>query len=183
MRSIRKLGSQPASLPVLADDITEFHAARLLLLLKLCGKKGRIDSLTKMAKLDFFVRYPRFFAEACEKLGQFPAEKSLPVESAMVRYRYGPWDHRYYHVLSFLEGARLIGVTRIGKAFRLELTEQGTAAAAQFEKSGSFSDLAAQMRQVKRVLGDKSGSALKKIIYRTFSNEVTNREHGEVIEE
>jgi hypothetical protein len=183
MRSIKKLGTQPASLPVLADDITEFHAARLLLLLKLCGTKGRIDGLTKMAKLDFFVRYPRFFAEACEELGQIPESTPLPVESAMVRYRYGPWDRRYYHVLSFLEGARLIAVSRIGKTFRLELTDQGTTAAAQLEKSASFSDLASQMRQVKKVLGAKSGSTLKKIIYKTFSNEVTNREHGEVIEE
>ena len=182
MRSIRKLGAQPASLPVLADDIMEFHAARLLLLLKVCGRKGRIEGLTKMAKLDFFVRYPRFFAEACEELGQFPGEKRLPVESAMVRYRYGPWDRRYYHVLSFLEGSRLIAVSRIGKTFRLELTEYGTTAATQLEKMASFRDLAAQMRQVKKVLGGKSGSALKKIIYKTFSNEVTNREHGEVIE-
>jgi len=182
MRSIKKLGSRPASLPVLADDILEFHAARLLLLLKLCGKRGRIDGLTKMAKLDFFVRYPRFFAEACEELGEVPRDEPLPVESAMVRYRYGPWDHRYYHVLSFLEGARLVEVSRIGKTFRLELTELGIATSAQLEKKPSFQELALQMRQVKKVLGNKSGSALKKIIYETFSNEVTNREHGEVIE-
>jgi hypothetical protein len=182
MRSIKKLGAQPAGLPVLADDILEFHAARLLLLLKLCGTKGRIDGLTKMAKLDFFVRYPRFFAEASKELGEFPEEGPLPVESAMVRYRYGPWDHRYYHVLSFLEGTRLIEVSRIGKTFRLKLTEQGATTAARLEKKSSFQELALQMRQVKKVLGNKSGSTLKKIIYETFANEVTNREHGEVIE-
>lgn len=182
MKSIKKLGVQPASIPLLADDILELHAARLLLLLKLCGTKGRIDGLTKMAKLDFFVRYPRFFAEACEELGEFLEKKPLPIESAMVRYRYGPWDRRYYHVLSFLEGAHLIGVSRIGKTFRLELTELGAATATRLEKSASFNELAAQMRQVKKALGDKSGSTLKKLIYKTFSDEVTNREHGEVIE-
>jgi hypothetical protein len=180
MRSIKRLGAQPASLPVLADDILEFHAARLLLLLKLCGINGRIDGLTKMAKLDFFVRYPRFFADARAESDAIAAEK--PVESAMVRYRYGPWDHRYYHVLSFLEGARLIKVSKIGKAFRLELTEEGTTAATQLEKKPSFEELAAQMREVKQALGRKTGSTLKKLIYKTFSSEVANREHGEVIE-
>lgn len=182
MKSLKRLGAQPASLPVLADDILEFHAARLLLLLKLCGISGRIDGLTKMAKLDFFVRYPRFFAEARAESGALAEEKQVAVESAMVRYRYGPWDHRYYHVLSFLEGAHLIKVSRIGKAFRLELTDQGSTAATQLEKKPSFQELAAQMREVKQALGRKTGSRLKKLIYDTFANEVTNREHGEVIE-
>jgi len=54
--------SQPISLPLAADDILEFHAARLLLLLEICGTAGRIDGLTKMAKLDFFKRYLDFLA-------------------------------------------------------------------------------------------------------------------------
>ncbi len=54
----------PAGLPLTADQITEFHAARLMLLLHLCGVKNRIEGLTKLAKLDFFVRYPAFFLRA-----------------------------------------------------------------------------------------------------------------------
>jgi hypothetical protein len=48
MRSLNRLGTRPASLPLAADDIVEFHAARLLLLILLCGVAGRIDGLTKM---------------------------------------------------------------------------------------------------------------------------------------
>ena len=64
MRSLNRVGMVPASLPLSADDIVEFHAARLMLLMHVCGVSGRIDGLTKMAKLDFFARYPDFFEVA-----------------------------------------------------------------------------------------------------------------------
>jgi hypothetical protein len=43
MKSIRNLADQPASIPIVADDVLEFHAARLLMLFKICGTAGRID--------------------------------------------------------------------------------------------------------------------------------------------
>jgi hypothetical protein len=64
MKSLHHLGNQSLGLPLSADSVVEFHAARLLLLLNLCGTAGRIDGLTKLAKLDFFVRYPDFYAVA-----------------------------------------------------------------------------------------------------------------------
>ena len=67
MRSVHSISKVKRSVPILADDITEFHAARLLLLFHVCGTKGQIDGLTKMAKLDFFVRYPSFFSLICQK--------------------------------------------------------------------------------------------------------------------
>lgn len=69
MKSIANLGTSLAAHPVIADDLVELHAARLLLLFRVCGKKDRIEGLTKLAKLDFFVRYPEFFAQVCEHLG------------------------------------------------------------------------------------------------------------------
>ena len=59
MKSLNRIGTFPVSLPLAADDILEFHAARLLLLLSICGVSGRIDGLTKMAKLDFLCTLPR----------------------------------------------------------------------------------------------------------------------------
>src|SRR5450759_2243220 len=112
MRSIRNLRSLPAGRSLLAEDLLEFHAARLLLLMRYCGAANRIDGLTKLAKLDFFVRYPAFFASACEALGkEAPPDALGGVEAPMVRHHYGPWDKRYYHVLAFLEGAGLVTVT------------------------------------------------------------------------
>jgi len=42
MKSIANLGPSPAAIPIVADDVLEFHAARLLLLLMLCGTKDRL---------------------------------------------------------------------------------------------------------------------------------------------
>jgi hypothetical protein len=64
MKSLRNQSTQPASVPLIADDILEFHAARVLLLIAICGTNDAISSLTKLAKLDFFVRYPDFFLAA-----------------------------------------------------------------------------------------------------------------------
>jgi len=69
MKSLANLRRSPAAIPIVADDVPEFHAARLLLLLMLCGTRARVQGLTKMAKLDFFLRYPQFFKEACRQLG------------------------------------------------------------------------------------------------------------------
>ena len=69
-----------------------------------------------------------------------------------------------------------------GKAFDLKLTSGGKKAAAALRKKKAFADVCAHMKQVKKVLGRKSGSAIKKLIYRTFQDEVAVRALGESIE-
>ncbi len=182
MKTLTNIASLPASITLLADDILEFHASRLLLLFKLCGKYGRINGLTKMAKLDFFVRYPHFFHIACNKLGVNYLNSLQHVESSMIRYRYGPWDERYYHILSYLKAKQLIKITLNSNMFELELTNVGDEIASRFAHDPAFSDIAKHMGQVKKVLGDKAGSTLKKLIYKIFEDEVAKRQLGEVIE-
>ena len=188
MRSVKHIGRHSASIPLLADEIVEFHAARLLLLLSLCGVSGRIEGLTKMAKLDFFARYPDFFVAARRAIAASNAEQRNPggendtaVEAAMIRHHYGPWDKRYYHVLAHLEAKRLITVTRQGKAYRLSLTDEGSARAKALAMRPSFAPLAERMRQIKAAFGAKSGDTLKKLIYRLFDQQVARRAIGEVI--
>lgn len=181
MKSISNLGNQPAGLPIVADEILELHAARLLLLFRVCGRKNRINGLTKMAKLDFFVRYPEFFEEVCNFLGVSTSLKSLSVESAMVRHHYGPWDRRYYHVLAYLEGKGLLSVHKVGNAYDLELTEAGQKSADKLKERAAFSELVARMKVVRKVFGSKTGSKIKSIIYEVFQTEVAERKRGEVI--
>ncbi|MCZ2340447.1 MAG: hypothetical protein LC104_01465 [Bacteroidales bacterium] len=182
MKSFNTLGTSPAGLPVAADDLLEFHAARLLLLFSICGVKGRIDGLTKMAKLDFFVRYPQFFDTACQTLGLSTESATKTVESSMIRFHYGPWDDRYYHILAYLEGKHLLNVVKDNQAFTLSLTDEGKTIADQLAKDESFAPLVAQMKQVKKALGGKAGSTLKKLIYQIFEKEVAQRPLGETIE-
>lgn len=187
MKSLNRVGMHPASLPLSADDIVEFHAARLLLLLDICGVSGRIDGLTKMAKLDFFVRYPEFFevARAATTLASSGnatdrSQSTSVVESAMVRYHYGPWDKRYYHVLAHLEAKQLITVAK-GKSYQIVLTKLGRDRAKALAAQASFDSLVERMREVKKCFGAKSGKFLKELIYRIFDSEVSRRPMGEEI--
>ena len=188
MKSLNRIGTLPVSLPLAADDILEFHAARLLLLLSICGVSGRIDGLTKMAKLDFFARYPDFFevaraapmsagtADTTDRL-----ESDEAVESAMVRHHYGPWDKRYYHVLAYLEARQLITVTKEGNSYRIALAELGRDRAKTLAAQPSFAPLVERMREVKKSFGAKSGAFLKNLIYRIFNAEVSQRPMGKEI--
>ena len=104
------------------------------------------------------------------------------VESGMIRFHYGPWDQRYYHVLAYLEARELINVTKTGKAYDFALTDTGKEAAERLRKSAPFASVVKQMKAVKDTLGMKTGSALKKLVYKVFEEEVANRSLGEVIE-
>jgi hypothetical protein len=184
MKSVQRLGSHPVSLPLSADNVVEFHAARLLLLLSVCGVAGRIDGLTKLAKLDFFSRYPDFYAaaKANERKENAPAAAAEPVvESAMVRHHYGPWDKRYYHVLAYLESKGLIEVVKQGKGYRILLTDTGQESAKSLAAKPSYGPLVTRMRDIKKTFGGKSGSTLKNLIYKLFDEEVGKRPLGQVI--
>lgn len=178
MKSLNNLGKRPTGIPLLADDIVEFHAARILMLIKVCGTQGRIDGLTKMAKLDFFVRYPKFFGRL---VGNTP-DISNSVESNMIRYYYGPWDKRYYQVLAYLEARQLLQVSRKGKTVQLILTPLGGEIARQIESKQAFELMKAHMTRVKNAFGDKKGNQLKDLIYKTFGEEITQKALSEVIE-
>jgi hypothetical protein len=184
MRSFRRLGSQPARLALVADEVVEFHASRLLLLFNVCGTSDRIEGLTKLAKLDFFVRYPAFFDRIAKPSAD--AEASLDdtpsVESPMVRHHYGPWDRRYYHVLAYLEARGLIRVSKDGRAYIFALTDKGREIATSLRKSDEFSDLVVQMQRVKKAVGRFSGSRLKQMIYDEFGREVADKPMGDLIE-
>lgn len=187
MRSINRIGTRPVSLPLSADDVVEFHAARLLLLIKVCGIAGRIDGLTKMAKLDFFARYPDFFEVAAAKLPGASSEANVDkdadtaVESAMVRHHYGPWDKRYYHVLAYLEAKGMITVTKVKNTYRLALTDLGKQRAKTLASAPAFAGLVQRMHKIKKIFGGKSGAFLKDHIYKIFDKEVGRRPMGKVI--
>src|SRR5437588_2238107 len=114
-----------------ATENLAYHASRLLLLISLCGKPRKptvkseklpgIEGRTLLAKLDFFIRYPVYLKRAAkllhteisdEDLGLATDEEMHSVESHMVRYLYGPWDHIYYSALAYLIGKGLIVVEK-----------------------------------------------------------------------
>lgn len=185
MKALRRFADQPAAVPLVADDIIELHAGRLVLLIQACGgSAGAITGLTKMAKLDFFVRYPDFFFSLVGNTVQRTGPSTI--EAAMVRHHYGPWDKRYYHVLGFLEARGLITISKSGKgrgAFRIALTKDGKAKAKELSASAAFVALFQFMQVVAEQLGSRTGNELKNLVYSKFRDEVANRPLGHVIGE
>jgi len=175
VRTYAAIADLTGAVPLLADDVLEFHMARLLLLFEFAGH-GEIQGLTKMAKLDFFLRYPEFFRRI-SKVGGAP----LPGESAMIRYRYGPWDHRYYRLLNLMTANGLVRYEKRGRTYFMSLTDRGRSLAQSLAANDAFHGLARSAAAVGDTLGPMTGSALKQMIYKEFAEEVSERRMGEAI--
>jgi hypothetical protein len=151
------------------DESAEFHAARLLILLKIAGgRSSRIVGRTKIAKLDFFVRYPTYLAKAMSLLGVPASIKPGPSpESPMIRYKYGPWDSKYYDIFALLIAKGLIDVYPTEKGDAFQLTERGEFAVRELD-SPEFEEIVERCRVVNKIFGNRSGTWIKNFIYENF---------------
>ena len=179
MNSIKKINTISAGRSVYADDILEFHASRILLLIFHCGIKKKdnsgiiIEGLTKLAKLDFFIRYPKFFEIVADRLKKQVKANRRDIESKMIRFHYGPWDERYYQLLPYLEAKNLITIVKVGAMYELNLTALGLNISKTLSDNYKFEPLVKDMKNVKKVLGSYSGNKLKELVYEVFGDEVT----------
>lgn len=157
------------------NNTISLHAARLLILVNAFGPKGAgIEGLTKLAKLDFLLRYPTFLDVLLHRRGIAWPEGSEPsdaereaVESRMIRFKYGPWDHRYYTVIASLVGLELATFEANPRGVRvLRLTARGRELARELG-SGSWAKIAGRSNVLKSNF-DVSGNELREIIYREF---------------
>src|SRR6266487_3413996 len=93
--------------------------ARLLLLISAFTRPTHgLQGRTKLAKLDFLLRYPEFFRRALAARGRpipdAPEPEENNIERRMVRYRYGPWDPAYFALLGSLLARGLIETVPTG---------------------------------------------------------------------
>ena len=152
------------------------HQARLLVLLRaFAGPKNTatVEGLTKLAKLDFLLRYPTYLERAIAKRpGQAAKvrvrdEERLSVESRMVRYRYGPWDDRYREILNELVGLDLAHVAVRGRTVHIGLTDRGLETARTLSQSPAYEDTARRASLLKAKL-NLSATGLMRFVYDTF---------------
>ncbi|MFB4288964.1 hypothetical protein ACBI99_15075 [Nonomuraea sp. ATR24] len=138
--------------------------------------------MTKLAKLDFLLRYPAFTDTLLATRGvswpigaQPSVEEMEAVESRMIRFKYGPWDERYYVLLGTLVGCELAEVAKDRNSLTMRLTPAGMERAAEIASSREWQIVDLRAEMLKQHF-DKSGSTLKKIIYQELP-EVVNRPH------
>jgi hypothetical protein len=165
------------------DSDPDLHAARLLVLISAfsgSGQTGAVEGLTKLAKLDFLLRYPVMLERALVAKGRSTRDVNLrdyerySVESEMVRYRFGPWDHRYRQFLNILVGKGLVTVSVEGRKVVIFLTDQGHTLVSELKANPAFEDYARRSSLLKRFF-DLQATTLMKFIYETFPEVVSLR--------
>lgn len=168
------------------DD--NLHMARLLLLMAAVGGKSikPVDGITKLAKLDFLLRYPTCLERALRAVGQSTETAMVrdlertTIEAKMVRFRYGPWDPLYRRWLALLVAKRLAHVSAHGRTVILHATDLGRAAANVLAEQSELGDLAERARLVASNFGHYSGRALSTFFQQTFP-EIHSMKWGEQI--
>ncbi len=170
------------------DAEPDLHAARLLVLISAFSGTGQEDAmggLTKLAKLDFLLRYPVMLERALAAKGQSTRDvqledhERLSVESEMVRYRFGPWDHRYREFLNILVGKELVTVSVEGRKVVIALTERGQTLASELSARPAFQDYARRSSLLKRHF-DVQATTLMRFIYETFPEVVSLRSNERI---
>ena len=167
------------------DDL---HIAGLLLLIaaRAGKKKQSIEGLTKLAKLDFLLRYPNSLERALvaenkrPELAEIDEFERTTIESKMVRFRYGPWDHRYRRWVALMLSQGLVEVLLQGKTVHIWPTDTGSNLANALADQPSMLKLAARASLVAKSFGGQTGTGLKNFIYQTFP-ELLSMKWGEEI--
>ena len=154
------------------DKNEDIHLARILVLLGSFQREdgAAIVGITKLAKLVFLLRYPSCFETAM--LARNVSSKNLriaefehaTIESSMVRYRYGPWDHRYRRFLNVLAARSLVTLVVEGRTILIDLTHSGIAIAKQFSESDEFEDVHYRAGMLRKHL-DLGATRLMEFIY------------------
>lgn len=157
--------------------------ARILLLIHGFTTPTRsLDGRTKLAKLDFFLRYPSFMQRALairkpEQHMEVSPEDKLNIEGRMIRYRYGPWDPSYYAVLGKLIGKGLVEVVPNQRGLSYRTTELGSQLAKSLAKEDTWLETRSRVKLLKQNF-DLTGNSLKNFIYKHFP-EVTSASWGQ----
>lgn len=146
--------------------------ARLLLLIDAFSAGGEhLQGRVKLAKLDFLLRYPRFFERAMAARGRKTKEvdpEDPAIEERMVRFRYGPWDPAYYSLIGRLLGRGLITTVPGGRYIGFRVTEAGHEAARAIAETDPWVATAKRAKTLRTEFREHKGTWLQDFIYRVF---------------
>lgn len=158
------------------SDQNELHIARLIILISYFKDKQnqcKINGLTKLAKLDFLLRYPTYLEHALVAINKLKDNVNIQeyeqnnVESRMVRYHYGPWDHKYRRLINEMVSKSIAWVEIDNRTTYIGLTSFGLKLADEFINNEDFIDVAQRSEILKKYF-DIRGTQLKDFIYDTF---------------
>jgi hypothetical protein len=176
------------------ENLDDFHLSRLLVLIRSAdarkttpmSRAKAIEGITKLAKLDFLLRYPTCLERALRAFGKgsfdarvLPRER-VCVETRMIRFRYGPWDGRYRRWLGLLAARGLVTLGVEGNTVQIGLTERGRIIADEFRSDPLFSDVSYRSEVIAKTIGGMTGTRLKEFIYEVVP-EIVDMKWGEEV--
>ncbi len=170
------------------DGSYDIHLARILILTSLLsGEKHKIiKGITKLVKLDFLLRYPTALEHALEHTQSstgnllIKSHERNSVESKMVRFRYGPWDYRYYEYLAILESQGLVMVRASNKTVEISITEKGNDVVNKLHNFKELKDFETRGNIINSQFGSLSATKLKEMMYEIVP-ELHEMKFGEAI--
>jgi hypothetical protein len=158
------------------EQTDELHLIRVLLIL--LAARGRtnkpLEGLTKLAKMDFLLRYPSCLERALVALQKDPNQAEVQrferetIEASMIRFKYGPWDKRYRKWLSLLVAKGLVDAVVEGNTINLSLSDRGLALAEEAASRPEFQKIAERSGLIQRIVGSFGAAKLRDFIYDTF---------------
>ena len=156
----------------------------MLLLIEAFSRGSKVlEGRTKLAKLDFLLRYPSYCARALQirrpELVGATEGPEPDLESRMVRYRFGPWDPAYYALLGRLVGKGLVRPAPFARGIGYRATDRGREVAVAMCAEPAWLDTAERIKLLRQYF-DLSGANLKKFVYEHFP-EVTRATWGQSI--
>jgi hypothetical protein len=177
------------------EHVDDLHLGRLLVLLfsadarktTAATKAKAVEGITKLAKLDFLLRYPTCLERMLASLNKNPAEARVEarertsIETKMVRFRYGPWDARYRRWLGLLAARNLVTLSVTGNTVNIGLTEEGRALGHRLRAQAAFADLSFRSDLLLKTVGTMSATRLKDFVYETVP-EIVDMKWGEEID-
>jgi hypothetical protein len=171
-----------------AENNDDFHMARLLLLLAAFdgGKGKKVEGITKLAKLDFLLRYPNCLEKVLiiknknHIQAEIKAYERRSIETKMYRFRYGPWDNRYRRWIGLLAAKGLVTSYVKGNTVYVGITKTGKSVAEKLDSVEEFQILKTRGELITKAVGGLPATKLKDFIYETFP-EIINMKWGEDI--
>lgn len=171
------------------NNNSDLHLIRLLILIhsfNLASKDRRIEGITKLAKMDFLLRYPTVLETALLQLGINPDivrtkyYEENNVESKMVRYKYGPWDFDYRRYLYILISKNLVIMYKFKNTNVIEITDSGINVVTPALDQDIFLDLVQRSKIVVKYFGNMTAMKLKNMMYDLLPN-LSSMKFGEYI--
>lgn len=164
------------------ENADDFHLGRLLVLIRGVDLRKKtaatrlkaVEGITKLAKLDFLLRYPTCLEKALRHQAKDPAlaavapRERTSIESRMVRFRYGPWDARYRRWLGLLTARGLLRVGLEGHTVHIGLTDAGRELADRFRADELYADQTRRSDLIAKTFGSFTATGLKEFVYKAI---------------